>query len=116
MTVTKLTFGSDGSFIDTVAYDPSTKELTVFLRAGKSYNHPNVPEHVFFNFMKAESHGNYYNTEIKTHYPSRKSRAEIKRNEDAFNCLLEIVNKARGGMVSINDEIKKAREIVFRVV
>jgi hypothetical protein len=118
MSATKLEFDSDGSFINHVTYFVKEKELVVQMKEGRVYHHPGVSRDKFVAFMTAESHGTYYNEWIKGQHPYVASKEELKRNEDAFDVLTEIVIKAgkKAGLVSIRDELKKAAEIINRKV
>lgn len=56
----------DSSAIRAVGYDGST--LTVEFHSGRIYDHPNVPNSVFENFMHSSSKGAYYNQHIRGRY------------------------------------------------
>ncbi len=55
-----------------VGYDPATKALEIAFRNGGVYRYAGVPEEIHKNLMSAESHGTYFNQNIKDKYPSAK--------------------------------------------
>jgi hypothetical protein len=56
----------NSSAIRAVGFDGST--LTVEFHTGRTYDHPNVPDSVFVEFMDAESKGEYYIRHIRGRY------------------------------------------------
>lgn len=42
--------------------------LSVWFKSNKRYDFPNVPEHVYRQFLNARSHGEFYNDHIKDRY------------------------------------------------
>jgi hypothetical protein len=52
--------------IHAVGYDGYT--LTVEFHSGRIYDHPGVPEAVFYGLMNAPSLGEYYNQHIRGRY------------------------------------------------
>ena len=55
-----------------IGYDTNTEILKVEFLNGTAYEYKNVPQVVFDAFMKAPSHGSYFNREIKNSYPYEK--------------------------------------------
>ncbi len=59
----------DSTNIEEVSYDPKSLKFHVrFLETGKTYVFYGVEEARYHEFMKAESKGQYLNTDIKTKY------------------------------------------------
>lgn len=118
MSATELSFKSDSEFIEEVTYHVRQKELVVRMKGGKVYRHPSVSYELFHQFADAESHGNFYNTEIKNMHPHMPSKAEIKRNEDAFILLEGMVREFGQAKRIINATtlINQAEEIINRKV
>lgn len=56
------------SAIRAIGYDSKTQTLVIKFMTGKSYPYPNVPEHVYKEFMSAKSKGDFYNARIKDVY------------------------------------------------
>ncbi len=56
----------DSSAIRAIGYDGRT--LTVEFHSGRTYDHPDVPYHVFNEFLNAWSKGTYYNQNIRGRY------------------------------------------------
>ncbi len=56
----------DSSAIRAIGYDGRT--LTVEFHNGRTYDHPNVPDNVFDEFLNAWSKGTYYNQHIRGRY------------------------------------------------
>lgn len=118
MSATKLEFDSDGSFINHVTYFVKEKELVVQMKEGGEYHHPGVPKNTFFDFMEAESHGVYYNKNIKGRYPHVASKEEIKRNADAYDLIKEMSEHLKdvGTIVNVSNWVKRVHEITKRKV
>jgi hypothetical protein len=57
------------SNIKSVGYDPATKTLEVEFLSGSLYRHEDVPQHVYDEFMAADSNGrsvgSHYNYNVK---------------------------------------------------
>jgi hypothetical protein len=56
----------ESSAIRAVGYDGYT--LTVEFHSGRIYDHPGVPEAVFYGLLNAASKGAYYNQHIRGRY------------------------------------------------
>ena len=54
------------SAIRAVGYDGYT--LSVRFQSGRTYDHPNVPYHVYEGLMRASSKGAYYSAYIRGRY------------------------------------------------
>jgi hypothetical protein len=54
------------SAISAIGYDGDT--LRVEFRNGRTYDHPGVPEEVFYDFLNSASKGRFYNNHIKGRY------------------------------------------------
>ena len=61
-----------------VGYDKDAKLLEIAFRDGGVYHYEEVPEHVYEEFLNAESHGLYFRDHIKTKYPFTKGMALVK--------------------------------------
>lgn len=46
----------------------SSGVLSIWFKAGKRYDYPGVPEHVYLAFLRARSHGEFFNEHIKDRY------------------------------------------------
>ena len=55
-----------------VGYDPNTKILEIEFHGGSVYAYSDVPQDIFDELMSAESHGKYFNANIKDKYPYTK--------------------------------------------
>lgn len=60
--------------IEWIGYEPKRSMLQVEFIAGSIYQYDNVPETVYQEFLKADSYGRFFETEIKGHYAHRKVR------------------------------------------
>lgn len=60
------------SNIESIGYDESKKILEIEFKRGNIYQYEGVPENVFQNFLRASSHGKYFNVYIKDKYPTIK--------------------------------------------
>jgi hypothetical protein len=59
----------DSSSIEAIGYDPNIQELHVrFLQSGETYVYYNVEQWVFEEFMRVDSKGQYFNSNIKIRY------------------------------------------------
>jgi len=56
------------SNIDSVGYDPATKELQVKFRSGALYRYAMVPQEVYDEFKAVQFSGRFLNTDIKNNY------------------------------------------------
>ena len=52
-----------------VGYDRQSQTLEVEFQAGSVYQYYGVPEHMYEQFMRASSKGQYLNTYIRDQYP-----------------------------------------------
>ncbi|MBO6690010.1 MAG: KTSC domain-containing protein [Henriciella sp.] len=52
-----------------IGYDPDTETLEVMFKNGGVYQYYNLPQHMYDQLMEAQSHGVFFNNEIKGHYP-----------------------------------------------
>jgi hypothetical protein len=60
--------------IEWIGYEHKRKMLQVEFIAGGIYQYDHVPEAVYENFLTAESHGRFFETQIKGRYSYRKVR------------------------------------------
>lgn len=58
------------TWIDSVAYDPTTKTLEIKYRKSGIRRYNNVPKDVHRDMMEADSIGAFYSRHIKGHYDS----------------------------------------------
>lgn len=59
----------DSSNVEAIGYDCATRELHVrFVKSGDTYVYYEVEEWVFEDFKRADSKGNFLNTNIKGQY------------------------------------------------
>jgi KTSC domain len=54
--------------IKAAGYDPERSLLEVEFRSGVMYRYGGVPEKVYQEFLTAESHGRYFNQNIRNRY------------------------------------------------
>ena len=63
----------ESSNLASVGYDEITKTLEIEFRSGGIYQYITVPESVYFGLMNADSHGEYFDSNIKkAGYPYKK--------------------------------------------
>ena len=60
--------------IEWIGYEQKRNMLQVEFIEGGTYQYDNVPSVVYEDFLNAPSHGRFFETEIKGHYPFRKVR------------------------------------------
>ena len=60
--------------IEWIGYEQKRNMLQVEFIIGSVYQYDNVPKTVFEDFLKADSYGRYFESNIKGHYSSRKVR------------------------------------------
>jgi KTSC domain len=60
------------SNIRSIGYDADTRELEVEFTNGTSYIYYDVPYKVHFEFLDAESHGEYFASHIKNSFSYKK--------------------------------------------
>ncbi len=66
---------SNSSMISGIAYDQSTATLEIeFRKGGAVWQYYDFPEHLWSEFEYAESHGKYFNENIKEQYKDRSGR------------------------------------------
>jgi hypothetical protein len=58
----------ESSNIADIGYDPTTQTLEVGFLNGTAYQYFDVPQAVHQEFMSADSHGKYFNANIKNSY------------------------------------------------
>lgn len=51
-----------------IRYDESTLTLEIEFHGGRVYQYFDVPQHVFEGLSRADSHGAFFNAQIKGHY------------------------------------------------
>lgn len=69
------------SNVAAIGYSSETRELQVQFRNGGTYSHFNVPPEAHSALMAAESHGRFYNENIKGTYPSRPTADVVRPSE-----------------------------------
>jgi hypothetical protein len=60
------------SHLESAAYDPGAKVLTIKFRNSRIYAYSDVPANVYAGLLGAASHGRYFNQWIKDRYASRR--------------------------------------------
>ena len=63
----------DSSTVETIGYDPDTRELHVHFTRSGNYVYFEVEEWVFNDFLQAESKGQYLNQQIRGVYSYEKT-------------------------------------------
>jgi hypothetical protein len=58
----------DSSMMASVGYDAASRTLEIEFRSGRVYQYFDVPRRIHRELMKAESHGCYFNDEIRDEY------------------------------------------------
>lgn len=61
------TYKVESSNIDSVSYNPKTKELIVTFENGGSYSYPGMSPAIVCNFLFADSIGKKFHDSIKIH-------------------------------------------------
>lgn len=56
------------SAISAVGYEPSTRQMQIRFKQGRTYTFCRVPQHVFDGLLSAESKGRYYDHHIRDRY------------------------------------------------
>ncbi|WP_345785751.1 KTSC domain-containing protein [Pelagicoccus sp. SDUM812002] len=51
-----------------IGYNPSTGQMQIQFKQGKTYMFCGVPQHVFDSFLSAGSKGSYYDNHIRDRY------------------------------------------------
>lgn len=59
--------------LNSVAYDPGTQTLEIEFNSGGIYQYSNVPQDIYDGLMSADSHGKYFNQNIKNSYQYSKT-------------------------------------------
>lgn len=68
-----LSFESpESSSLEGASYDPSTRQLTVVFKDGKTYDYPGIDPELWVEFMEAGSKGTYFMRRIRPLYTGRK--------------------------------------------
>lgn len=62
------------SEIEWIGYEEKRSMLQVEFIVGSVYQYEPVPETVYHDFLNAPSHGKFFESRIKDHYPFRKIR------------------------------------------
>lgn len=66
---------SNSSMINSIGYDQSTGTLEIeFKSSGAVWQYYDFPEHLWNEFENAESHGKYFNANIKEQYKGQSGR------------------------------------------
>lgn len=60
--------------IEWIGYESKRRMLQVEFIAGGIYQYDNVPEGIYNEFLTADSHGRYFESQIKGRYSFRKIR------------------------------------------
>jgi len=60
------------SNIRSIGYDSQTAILEVEFTSGDVYQYFNVPEHIYQQFLRASSHGQFFNDNIRYNYRYQK--------------------------------------------
>jgi len=58
----------DSSNLVDIGYDPSSMTLEVGFKNGTLYQYFDVPETVYQQLMQAESHGTFFNANVRNSY------------------------------------------------
>lgn len=61
-------FPVDSSNIQSIGYDTDSETLQVEFNGGSLYQYFDVPEHIYENFLQADSQGVFLHTHIKGQY------------------------------------------------
>ena len=64
----------DSSVIHNIAYAPLSNTLEIEFQSGSVYQYFDVPEHVYTELKNADSHGQYFNTNVRNAYTYRRVR------------------------------------------
>jgi hypothetical protein len=59
--------------IASIGYDSGSQTLEVEFKRGGVYRYLRVPERTWRDLMRAGSHGQYLNAQVKGHYPAVKT-------------------------------------------
>jgi hypothetical protein len=62
----------ESSSIRSIGYDKSDQILEVEFLNGTVYRYSSVPESVYLDLMKAESHGRYFNQKVQKNFAFEK--------------------------------------------
>lgn len=65
-----ITNQKQSSLVQSVEYDPHSRDLTVTLHGNRTYVYPNRTAEEHNAFVSAESHGRHFNAVVK-HWPHR---------------------------------------------
>ena len=58
----------ESTTLRSVGYSKKNKILQLEFSSREVYDYYEVPDYVYMGLMKADSHGSYFNQEIKDHY------------------------------------------------
>jgi XTP/dITP diphosphohydrolase len=62
----------DSSDVVSIGYDPKDRILEVEFREGRIYRYLEVPQDIYDHFLKADSHGGYFNSYINGYFRYRR--------------------------------------------
>ena len=62
------------SAISRIDYNPTARELHVTFTSGRHYRYSGVPAEVYYQFCRAASKGEFFNTLIRDRYEFREER------------------------------------------
>ena len=82
------------SAIDIIAFDENRSELTVTFTTGRTYVYGLVPKRIYDDFREALSKGNFFNAQVRDHYPMRRTQAARATSAaQDWSAALENLNK-----------------------
>jgi len=58
----------DSSMMDSIRYDEDSMTLEIEFKGGRVYQYFDVPIQIFEGLRGADSHGKFFNAQIKGHY------------------------------------------------
>ena len=64
----------DSTVIASIAFDAMSNTLEVEFHSGRVYRYLEVPKHVYWRFASAESHGSFFNQEVKDKFDEQEVR------------------------------------------
>ena len=69
------------SQIKSIGYDIDLGDMYVEFHNGKVYKYVNVPEWTYNAFLKADSPGKFFHSEIKNHFDYENVRSEVNQEK-----------------------------------
>jgi hypothetical protein len=75
---------TDSSFLKKVIWDRSNETLIVLFSTGSIWGYYNVPFEIYENLLAAESHGRYFNLNIRNMFEAEKL-GYLSSQETVFN-------------------------------